>query len=77
MQLQTIRTIAKAQGINTQKLDKPTLIRTIQRQEGNFDCFGSASTFCDQGACLWREDCLSVKPAEQTKAAPKAAAKKR
>lgn len=77
MQLQTIRTIAKAQGINTQKLDKPMLIRAIQRQEGNFDCFGSASAgFCDQGACLWREDCLSEEPAEKTKA-PKAAAKKR
>ena len=73
MQLQTIRTIAKAQGISTQKLDKPTLIRAIQRQEGNFDCFGSAAAgFCDQGTCLWREDCLPA-----VKAAPQAAARKR
>ena len=69
MQLQTIRTIAKAQGINTQKLDKPALIRAIQRQEGNFDCFGSAgSGFCDQVGCLWREDCLPSAPA--TKSTP-------
>jgi len=59
MQIQAIRTIAKAQGISTHKLDKPALIRAIQRQEGNFDCFGSAANgFCDQGLCLWRKDCL-------------------
>lgn len=76
MQLQTIRTIAKAQGINTHKMDKPTLIRTIQRQEGNFDCFGSAATngFCDQGGCLWREECIPAKLAQ--KGAPKVASKR-
>jgi len=75
MHLNTIRTIAKAQGINTQKLDKPALIRAIQRQEGNFDCFGSAANgFCDQGECLWREDCMPVKPVK--KSAPKPRAKK-
>ncbi len=59
MHLNTIRTIAKTQGINTQKLDKSTLIRAIQLQEGNFDCFGSATEgACDQGSCLWRGDCL-------------------
>jgi len=76
MQLNTIRTIAKAQGINSQKLDKPTLIRTIQRQEGNFDCFGSANGgFCDQGGCLWREDCLPAMPS--LKDAPKVVSRKR
>ncbi|HEY0721839.1 MAG TPA: SAP domain-containing protein [Gammaproteobacteria bacterium] len=61
MQIQAIRTIAKAQGITPHKMDKHTLIRTIQRQEGNFDCFGSANEgFCDQGGCLWRHDCLPV-----------------
>lgn len=76
MHLNAIRTIAKSQGINPQKLDKPALIRAIQRQEGNFDCFGSTQHgFCDQGACLWRGECLPEKPAKQ--AVPKAAAKKR
>lgn len=66
MQLHTIRTIAKAQGISTHKKDKPALIRAIQRQEGNFDCFGSATDdFCDQGVCLWREECLPEKPASK------------
>jgi len=75
MHLNTIRTIAKTQGINTQKLDKPTLIRAIQRQEGNFDCFGSAANgFCDQGECLWRGDCLPEKAVK--KAAPKPRTKK-
>lgn len=76
MHLNTIRTIAKTQGINTQKLDKPALIRAIQRQEGNFDCFGSAAGgFCDQGACLWRGECLPENAA--SKATPKPATKKR
>jgi len=74
MQVQAIRTIAKSQGINTQKLDKPSLIRAIQRQEGNFDCFGTATAgFCDQGGCLWRTDCLPENPVIK----PKAAARKR
>ncbi|HEY0635620.1 MAG TPA: SAP domain-containing protein [Gammaproteobacteria bacterium] len=68
MQLNSIRTIAKAQGITTQKLDKPALIRAIQRQEGNFDCFGSAASgVCDQAACLWRGDCLPTPSASPRK----------
>jgi len=66
MHLNTIRTIAKARGVNPQKLAKPALIRAIQRQEGNFDCFGSATGgFCDQGTCLWREDCVPAQPAKK------------
>ncbi len=59
MKLQEIKTIAKAKGINTRNLKKTELIRTIQKAEGNFDCYGSASSdFCDQMNCLWRYDCL-------------------
>jgi len=59
VKLQEIKTIAKAKGINARNLKKAELIRTIQRSEGNFDCFGSASSdFCDQLKCLWRDDCL-------------------
>jgi hypothetical protein len=36
------------------------LIHRKQLQEGNFDCFGSASTFCDQGQCKYREWCLRM-----------------
>jgi hypothetical protein len=61
MQMQEIRALAKANNIKTSKLSKAELIRTIQRQEGNFDCFGSAlDGFCDQGNCLWRSDCVAA-----------------
>jgi hypothetical protein len=34
------------------------LIREIQKAEGNFDCFKTASDYCDQWACCFRTDCL-------------------
>lgn len=51
---------ARSLGIkNTWKLSKKDLIRTIQKAEGNFDCFGTAvSGYCDQLACCWRIECL-------------------
>lgn len=61
MKIQGIKTIAKAKGINASGLKKPELIRAIQKTEGNFDCYGSATSGdCDQINCTWREDCLSV-----------------
>ena len=66
MNIQAIRSIAKARGIKSAKLSKTDLIRTIQREEGNFPCFGtSADGSCDQVNCAWREDCL---PAEKKQA---------
>jgi hypothetical protein len=36
-------------------------VRAMQRAEGHFDCFGRASAyFCDQRACLFHAECLSV-----------------
>jgi len=59
MKLQDIKAIAKVKGIKTGNLKKPELIRTIQKAEGNFDCYGSTTSgYCDQLNCLWREDCL-------------------
>lgn len=58
MHIQTIRSIAKSRGIKGGRQTKAELIRTIQRQEGNFDCFGSANDYCDQLACSWRDDCM-------------------
>jgi hypothetical protein len=34
------------------------LIRSIQRAEGYFDCFGTAYQYCDQFQCCWRSLCL-------------------
>ena len=61
MKLQDIRAIAKQHQINPGSLSKNKLVREIQRQEGNFDCFGTACEGeCDQAECLWREDCFDA-----------------
>ena len=60
MRLSEIEKKAKNLGIrDTWRLSKKELIRTIQRKEGNFDCFASGnSSSCDQYACAWRGDCV-------------------
>jgi hypothetical protein len=59
MKMQEVRERAKVLGIkNTFGLSKAELIRRIQKAEGNFDCFGTATAYCDQYQCCFREDCL-------------------
>lgn len=60
MRLSDIEKKAKNLGINdTWKFSKKDLIKSIQRAEGNFDCFGNATNgYCDRSACSWRTDCL-------------------
>ncbi|MDA8083758.1 MAG: SAP domain-containing protein [Nitrospiraceae bacterium] len=59
MTLKDIKELAKKKGVKAGKLKKDEIIRSIQRAEGNFDCFGSAdSGICSQEDCLWRSDCL-------------------
>ena len=59
MNLTKIRSLAKDVGVKPGKMRKADLIRTIQRSEGYFDCFGTAvAGDCDQLNCLWREDCF-------------------
>jgi len=51
----------KAQGMSikdTWKYSKKELIRTIQKKEGNYDCFGTSKDYCDQEDCCWRTDCV-------------------
>lgn len=53
MELEDVRSIAKSHGIKPDHLSKTELIKVIQSEEGNFDCFGSAySGVCDQQDCL-------------------------
>ncbi len=60
MNLKQIKEMAKEKGIKVGNMKKENIIRSIQRSEGNFDCFGTATAgTCDQMNCLWREDCLS------------------
>lgn len=61
MNMQEIRGIAKDLGIKASRLNKVDLIQTIQKSEGNFSCFASATHGeCDQVNCSWREDCFAV-----------------
>ena len=63
MKMKDVRERAKALGLkNTFGLSKAELIRRIQKAEGNFDCFGTATDYCDQPECCFKEDCL--KPSE-------------
>jgi hypothetical protein len=59
MRLVEIEKKAHSLGIkNTWRFSKKDLVRSIQRAEGNFDCFGKAKGSCDQTACCWRSDCI-------------------
>jgi len=59
MRLMEIERKARTLGIkDTWKCSKKDLIKAIQRKEGNFDCFGTAVSYCDQLACCWRGECL-------------------
>jgi hypothetical protein len=48
-------------------LDVTELVRSVQRREGNPDCYGRAGDSCDQRACVWRPWCLKniEEPMEQ------------
>lgn len=64
MKMQEIRSIAKERGLKVGKMNKVDLIRTIQRAEGNADCFGTEHVnICSQTNCLWREDCMAIQKA--------------
>jgi hypothetical protein len=47
--------------------DLTKLIRSIQRAEGNPDCFGRAQGYCDRLDCAWRQYCLD-KPQDKATA---------
>ena len=64
--MREIREMARRLGIQPARMEKAELIREIQRTEGNFDCYGTATEEeCDQEECLWREDCFRVSVAEE------------
>lgn len=61
MRVTEVRVIAKTLGIKSGNLPKAELIKAIQKTEGNFDCFASASAGeCDQTGCCWRSDCFKA-----------------
>jgi len=57
MDIQEVRSIAKSHRIHPGKHTKKELIKSIQRRQGNFDCFATAlAGECDQQGCSWRAD---------------------
>ncbi len=60
MTLKQIKEIAKEKNVKTGNMKKENIIRAVQKAEGNFDCFGTATAgYCDQMNCLWRNDCIA------------------
>jgi len=58
MKVEELKEIAKRRGINPSKMKKADLIRAIQADEGNPQCFSTGEKDkCGQESCLWQEDC--------------------
>ena len=58
MKFQEIRAKAQEMSIDAGKMKKRDLIRVIQRNEGNTECFDTGSSSrCGQDNCLWMADC--------------------
>ena len=45
-------------GAKRDFVDITALVRSVQRAEGNRDCFRRGQVYCDQTACVWRKYCL-------------------
>lgn len=58
MNVQEIKSIAKARGVKAGTMKKLELVRAIQQAEGNEACFGTGRSLqCGQDRCLWKDDC--------------------
>jgi hypothetical protein len=60
MKMKEVRALAREHGIDSFGKTKADLIREIQRTEGNYDCFGTATDYCDQTECRFRSLCLKT-----------------
>ena len=61
MKYNEIRKMAIDMGINTHRMKKNDLVRAIQREEKNMECFGTPRVeYCNEEICLWRDDCISL-----------------
>jgi len=52
------RSGGEERGSGKDFLDTTNLVRSIQRAEGNPDCFRKAENYCDRLDCSWRPYCL-------------------
>jgi len=64
MKVEEIRAKGQAMGMRGLfGMRKAEMIRAIQREEGNQDCFGADWRFvCPQSGCCWWSDCQSRNP---------------
>lgn len=58
MKMTDVKKKATTLGIQSGKMKKTDLVRTIQAKEGNSPCFQTGLDSCDQFDCCWRSDCL-------------------
>lgn len=58
MKVAEIRKVAQNLGVKAGRMNKTELIRSIQKKEGNCECFGSNIAKCSEQECCWRDDCL-------------------
>lgn len=52
-----IKKLAQKLGVKPGRMNKIDLIRTIQKQEGNRECFDTNADQCGELGCCWRNDC--------------------
>ena len=52
--------IAETLNSKPNYVDLINLIRSIQRAEGNLDCYRRGLQQCDQMSCFWRDHCLKA-----------------
>jgi hypothetical protein len=61
MTLKEVKAIAKKKNLTVANTKKAEIIRAIQRDECNNDCFATGTANeCGQMNCLWRPDCLQT-----------------
>ena len=59
MKMADIAKKASGLGIDPAGMKKADLIHTIQRSEGNSECYGHFSADCPHTDCCFRSDCKS------------------
>ena len=60
IQLQKKTRIENAYNSKPNYVDLVNLVRSIQRAEGNIDCYRRGGQECDQMNCAWRDHCLKA-----------------
>ena len=61
MNVKDIQKMVRNMGLKPGKLKKVELVRLIQKEEKNDECFAtSLVTSCGQDDCLWRTDCIKA-----------------